>query len=316
MSFSLDHMDGSTSKDVLSRPLSDDGESVWNGSEDREGNQSRVRRDTDDLDGNDSLLRYDEENSVQPEAADEDGKYDSDNRGEWMQRDIQDRDGQTVDEPRSGAPVSDDSELSEKKDHGDLGQSSRHDDSADIAINRHEPIVHERLYRNQRHVRQTVILQDRHETVRQHILLPIHEMVEEEEPTTVLDLPQRGEVVGPGELSEENKDRHMAIHTELAQRTQITTPEVTHEYIDEEPTIEERVIRHVVKEIHPIIERDIHINHVIREVKQINRKLIDPDRITGLHIAETVNLDEWQERLKSGTDEEYFTRYQFEDEIW
>lgn len=312
-------------KEVYSRPLSDDGESVSSDSNDRR--MKEVQRDLFADEGGADETGCPEDRATVREA---DEKSDDGPRQQHMDNGNEEIMTDSI-PPRSGAPLSDDSEMFERTSQADEGESSSYQQgdfaengesrscqqkhSAEFAINRHEPIVCERLYRNHKHVRQTVIRQDRHQTVRQHILLPVHEKIFEETPTTVIELPERGEEVMTGELSEEAVDRSMAIHTELAQRTQIATPEITHEYIDEQPSIEERVIRHTVKEIHPIIERDVHITHVIREVKQINRKLIDPDRVTGLHIAEAVSLDEWEERLKSGTDDEYIERYLFDDKI-
>ena len=45
-------------------------------------------------------------------------------------------------------------------------------------------------------------------------------------------------------------------------------------------------------QVHPVIERDIYITHVIREVKHVNRKRVDSDRVTGLHVAEPISIDE------------------------
>lgn len=166
-------------------------------------------------------------------------------------------------------------------------------------LQRHDPIVCERVNRHHRHVRRTIIRQDRHETIHQHVLQPIHDTQTIEEPETEILMPEEFETVRETEMSQDDSARYKAIYAKLAEQARQTVPTVTHEYVDEEPIIEEQVIRHVVQEVHPIIERDIYVTHVIREVKHVNRKRVDSNRVTGLHVAEAISLDEWQQRLNT-----------------
>lgn len=174
-------------------------------------------------------------------------------------------------------------------------------------LQRHDPIVCERINRHHRHVRQTVIRQDRHENVHQHVLQPIYDTQSIEEPPTEILLPDESETVR-AEMNQDDSAKYRAIYAKLAEKARTTVPVITHEYVDEEPIIEDKVVRHIVQEVHPVIERDIYITHVIREVKHVNRKFVDSNRVTGLHVADAISLDEWQRRLSSDTPMEVPTR--------
>ena len=164
----------------------------------------------------------------------------------------------------------------------------------------HDPVVHERVKHIYRHVKRTTINNDRHETVHQHVIQPIQEVRTREDPdvsTNVSEVDETSDGPAPV-MAPEEMAKYKAVYARLAETATTEPPQVSHQYIDEDPEINQRIIRHVIQEVHPIVERDVYIIHVIHENKTVNKTEVETDRISGLHIADPITMHEWQTRSR------------------
>lgn len=167
----------------------------------------------------------------------------------------------------------------------------------ELSITTHDPVVTERVHESHKHQLQRKITHEKHLFQHEKAVQPILESITAEQVLHSQQLPEL--------KHHSTKMQASAVHEEDLKRKVEqyiqTLPEKKHdihEYEETLPHLHEIVHRHIIREIHPVIRRDVHVPHLHQDFQYLHETHYEPVQYKDLEILETLSYDAWQTRMQ------------------
>lgn len=162
-----------------------------------------------------------------------------------------------------------------------------------------EPVVNLKREHHYEHRLQRHILHERHIYEHEHVLQPVRERVTEQlsEQTDSFPASFHEHTHAPDDNHHATRTQARSVVDKGTKVSEITLPEV-HRYVEEEPIIREVIIRHLTKEIHPVIERHVIIPHRVLETQVVKEVHHEPLLHRDVVVADHLSVEEWLKLVK------------------
>ena len=159
----------------------------------------------------------------------------------------------------------------------------------EISITTHDPVVTETVHQSHKHKLQRKITHEKHLFQHEKAVQPIIESITAEQVLHSQQLPEL--------KHQSTKMQASAVHEEDLKRKVEqyiqTLPEKKHdihEYEESLPHLQEIVHRHIIREIHAVIRRDVHVPHLHQDYQHIHEIHFEPVQYKDLDILETLTM--------------------------
>ncbi len=166
----------------------------------------------------------------------------------------------------------------------------------DLSITTHDPIVTETVHQSHKHQLQRKITHEKHLFQHEKAVQPILESITAE---PVLHSQQLPELKHHSTQMQASAVHEKDLKGKVEQYIQ-TLPEKkhdVHEYEESLPHLHEIVHRHIIREIHPVIRRDVHVPHLHQDYQHLHEIHYTPVQYKDLEILDTLSYDAWQTRM-------------------